>query len=93
MSGEVVPEHCGIFQVGLWVSFLCMDEEWELGRIPEEEDGCVVVYPVPVTLLCIELDGKASRITSGIWGTLLATDGRETGNARSLLADSRKHVD
>ena len=43
MGGEVVPKHRCISQVGLRVAFLGVDEEWEVGRVSEEEDGCVVV--------------------------------------------------
>lgn len=74
VSGEVVPEHGGILQVGLWVALLSVDEEGELARLTEEEDGGVVVYPVPVTLVGVELDGEASGVTSRVSRTLLASD-------------------
>lgn len=56
---QVVPEHSSILQVGLRVTLLSVDEEWEVGGISEEEDGCVVVDPVPVALLSVELEGKS----------------------------------
>ena len=87
VSREVIPEHSSILQVGLRISFLCVDEERKLGRIAEEEDGSVVVDPVPVALLSVKFDRKAARVSSGIWRTLLATDSGETRNARSSLAD------
>jgi hypothetical protein len=47
---EIVPEHGGILKVGLWVSLLCMDEDWKLAWVAEEEDWCVVKDPVEVTV-------------------------------------------
>ena len=76
--GEVIPEHGGIIgtaQVGGWVSLLGVDEVRELGWIAQEEDGSVVGHHVPIAFFCAELDAEASRITSQIVGTGLATDG------------------
>lgn len=92
VSGEVVPEHGGILQVGLWVSLLGVDEEGELGRIAKEEDRRVVVNPIPVALLGIELNGEASRISRSIWGTLLSTHSRETSDGGGLLANTSEHI-
>jgi len=92
MCGKVVPEHGGILQVGLRVALLCVDEERELGWVAEEEDGRVVVDPIPVALLSVELDGETTRIAGSICGALLTTDSRETGNGLGLLADSLEHV-
>jgi hypothetical protein len=74
VGGEVVPEHSSILQVGLGISLLGMDEERELGWVSEEEDGSVVVDPIPVTLLSVELDGETSWISCGIRGAFLTTD-------------------
>lgn len=93
VSGEVVPEHGGILEVGLRVALLGVDEEGEVGGVSQEEDGRVVVDPVPVALLGVELDGEASRITGGVGRALLATDGREASNALGLLSDLAEHVD
>jgi hypothetical protein len=92
VGGQVVPEHGGIFEVGLWVALLCVYEERELGRIAQEKDRCIVVYPVPIPLLSIEFDGETSRVTGSVWGTLLTTDCGEPSNGRSLLANAKKHV-
>lgn len=93
VGGKVVPEHGGILQVGLWVALLGVDEEWKLGWVPQEEDRCVVVNPVPVTLLGIELDGEAAWVASSVCGAFLSSDGRETGDSLGLLADLVEHVD
>ena len=87
VSGKIVPKHRSILQVRLWDTFLCVDEERKLGRIADEEDRCVIVDPVPVTLLGIKLDRKPSRVASSIRGTLLTADSGETINTWSLLAD------
>ena len=93
MSREVVPEHRSVLQVGLWVALLCVNEKRELRRVAEEEDGCVVVNPIPIALISIELDRETSRVTSSVWRTLLTTDGGETGDQGGLLADLAEHVD
>ena len=89
---QIIPEHCCILQVGLWVAFLGVDEEREFGGIADEEDRCVVIDPIPVTFFCIVFDREPSRVSSSIWGALLATNCRETSNAASLLANTKEHV-
>ena len=42
VGGKVIPEHVRILQVGLRITFLGVDEQWELGGIAKEEHGCVV---------------------------------------------------
>ena len=74
VGGKVVPEHGGILEVGLGVTLLGVDKDWELGRIAQEENRGVVEYPVPVALLGVELDGETARVTSTIGGSLLTTD-------------------
>ena len=93
VSGEVVPEHGGILQVGLGVALLGVDEDGEFGRIPDEENRGVVEDPVPVALLCVELEGKPTGVTSTVWRTLLTTNGRETSEHLGLLANALEHVD
>jgi len=93
VGGQVVPEHCRILQVGLWVSLLGVDEEGELGRVTEEEDGRVVKHPVPVALLGVELEGETTRVAGAVSRALLTTDGGEAGNHLGLLAHAPEHVD
>lgn len=93
VGGEVVPEHSGILQVGLWVALLGVDEERELSWVAQKEDGCVVVDPVPVALFRVELDGEAAGVAGRICRALLTTDGREAGDSLGLLANSLQHVD
>ena len=35
---------------------------WELRGVTNEEHGSVVEDPIPVTLLCVELDGESCQI-------------------------------
>jgi hypothetical protein len=65
-----------------------MNEVGELGRVTDEEDGSVVEDPVPVTFFSLKLNGKASRIASGISGTGLSTYGRESDGGANLLPSS-----
>lgn len=93
VGGEVVPEHGGILQVGLRVPLLSVDENGELGRIPNEEDGSVVEHPVPVTLLRVELHGKPTRVPCTIRRALFSTNRRETSEHLGFLANTLEHVD
>lgn len=74
MGRQIVPEHGGIFEICLGVALLGVDEEGEIGRITDEEDGSVVVDPVPVAFVCVEFDGEAAGIASGIGRALLSTN-------------------
>lgn len=56
MRREVVPEHGGIFQICLRVAFLRVNENRELGRVSEEEDGSIVENPIPIAFFRIQLD-------------------------------------
>src|ERR1700729_3989931 len=84
---EIVPEHVGIFQVSLRVSLLRVNKVRELGWVANEEDGCVVENPIQVTLLCLQLDRKSTGVTSGVRGTRLAADSRETNGGLTLCAN------
>ena len=75
MGGKVVPEHGRILEIGLGVALLGMDEDGELGRISEEKDWGIVENPIPVALLSIKFDGKASWVSSGIRGAFFSTHG------------------
>jgi hypothetical protein len=63
---EEVPEHVGIFQVGLRVAFLGVDEIREFARVTDEEDWSVVAGHVPVAFLGVELHCESSRVTFSI---------------------------
>lgn len=61
-----VPEHVGIFQVGLRVSLLGVDERWEQNRITNEEDRRVVANQIPNAIVGVKLNSESSWITSSI---------------------------
>ena len=84
--------HGSIFEIGLRITLLGVNEDGELGRVAKEEDGGVVEDPVPVALLGIEFDREAARISGGVRRTLLAAHGREASNALGLLPNTREHV-
>ena len=69
-----------------------MDENGELGRISQEEDGRVVEDPVVVALLSVELDSEATRVPRGVWGSLLSANSREPNERPRLLSDLREEV-
>ena len=69
-----------------------MDENGKFRGITEEEYGRIVEYPVPITLLSIELDREAPRISCGVRRALLSTNGGKTSDAFSLLSNVIEHV-
>lgn len=71
MCAEVVPEHGGVFEVGLRVALLRVDEDGEVDRIPQEENGRVVEHPVEIALLSIEFDGKTCSFNQSVSVPLL----------------------
>jgi hypothetical protein len=64
-----------------------VDEVGELHGVAKEEDGRVVVDMVPVSVLGAELDRETTGVTSGIGGSTLTSDGRETSGRADLGAD------
>lgn len=93
--GKVVPKHARVIstaQVGSGMPFLSMDEVRELGRVAQEEDGRVVGDHVPVALIGTELDAEASRITSAVVRTGLATDGGEADSNGAFLVGNAEDI-
>lgn len=90
---KIVPEHSSVLEISLRVALLRVDEDGELGRVAQEENGGIVEHPVPVALLGVELHGESAGITGTIGGSFFTTDGREAGEHLSLLADTLEHID
>lgn len=86
------PEHVSILQVGLRISLLGVDEVRELGRVPDEKDGGVVVDPVPVALLGPQLHSETTGVAGGIGRTALAADSAETGSSAGAVANLAEDV-
>lgn len=56
---------------------MCVDEDWELGRIPQEEQGHMVENTVAkVALVGVKLDAR--RVTSSIRGSSFAVNSPES---------------
>ena len=49
--------------MGGWVPFLGMNETGEHQRVPDEKNGRVIAYQIPVALFSVELDRKAPGVT------------------------------
>ncbi len=89
---EIIPEHICVLEMRLRIPLLRVDEVWELGGITNEENGRVIEDPVPITLVGAKLKGKASRVTSSVGTSRLATDSTETHRRAHLLARRRQET-
>jgi len=74
---KAYPEHVRIFQMGLGVPLLGVNEMRELGGVSDEEDWGVVEHPVPVTVVGLQLDRKSTRVASSISRSNLTSYGGE----------------
>lgn len=52
---QKVPKGIRILAIGLWISFLSMDEIGKLARIPDEKYWRVVSNHIPIAFLGIKL--------------------------------------
>ena len=64
-----------------------MNEQGKQRWIPDKEDRSVVKDPVPVSLLCVELYGEPTWITSGVCRAFFSADSGEAHHKVGLLAD------
>lgn len=87
VGGQVVPKHGGVLEIGLWVSLLGVDEQRELGRVPNEENGSVIVDPVNVALFGVELGGESSGVSGSVGRGPFASYGGESGERSRFLSD------
>src|SRR5665647_3079775 len=62
-----------------------MDEVGEFNGILDEENRDVVADQVPVAFLRVKLDGKSAYVTSGVYRTRAAGDGRYASKHGGLL--------
>lgn len=65
-QGDEVPEHVGVFQMGLWVAFLGVNEAREEDGVADEENRRVVADDVPDALIGVEFDGEAAGIARSV---------------------------
>jgi hypothetical protein len=61
-EADKVPHGVGVLAVGDGVPLLGVDEGREEDGVADEKDGRVVAHNVPVAVLGVELDGKATRV-------------------------------
>lgn len=83
---EEVPDHVRVLQIGLRVSFLCVNERGEQNGISQEEDGRVVAHQIPVALFGVHFDCEPPWIAGSVRRARLSAHGGETDSNRRLLA-------
>jgi hypothetical protein len=86
---SVLPEvegHVRVMQVSLRISFLGVNEVWEFNWVVDEKHRGVVSNEVVVSLFSVELDSKASGVSSHVAGTKFSSDSRESCEDRSPFA-------
>jgi hypothetical protein len=69
------------------MSLLAMEEVWELHGVLDEEDWGVVANHVVVSFFGVELDGESTRISVAIVGYTLSSNGGESEEDWSSLAN------
>jgi hypothetical protein len=69
------------------MSLLAMEEVWELHGVLDEEDWGVVANHVVVSFFGVELDGESTRISVAIVGSTLSSNGGESEEDWSSLAN------
>lgn len=76
---EIVPEHGGIFEVRLWVALLCVNEDWELAWVSEEENRRVVEHPIKITIQAsVRLEPDKSHVCRSLPFLCVELDGEST---------------
>jgi hypothetical protein len=73
--------------MGLRITLLGMNKVGKLGRVAKEEDGGIVEYPVEITFISTNLDGKTTRITGSVCRARLATNRGETNSSAGSVAN------
>src|SRR5690606_140499 len=77
-QGPEIPGSAHVAQVAARVAFLCVDEVGELQWIPYKEDRSVIAHEVPVSVFCIEFEGKSSNVAFCIGGSCFTSYGGKT---------------
>lgn len=73
--------------MSLGISLLGVNEVREFGRISNEENGSVIHYPIPVTLIGSELDSETTGVTRSIRGAGFTSDCGKPSSRSDLLAN------
>ncbi len=89
-EGVKVPEGIIIIEMCDGVPFPWPNETREEDWVTNWEDREVVSHEIPVTVLCVEFESKASSVPNRVWTSTLAHSIRKSSKDRSLLSDSVK---
>ncbi|MNY29117.1 hypothetical protein D3C86_1631400 [compost metagenome] len=71
------------------MTFLGMDEIWELDRVADEEDRSIVAYKIIISFFGVEFNGKTARVADSISRTKLSGHGREADEHGCTFANFR----
>ena len=77
-EGPEIPSILSRLNACLRVSFLGMNEIWELDWIPDEEYRCVVSDHIVISFLGIELDSPSSWISVAVICSAFSSNSGET---------------
>ena len=77
--------------MGDGVPLLCVDKVGEHEGVANEENGGVIAHQVPVALLGVELDSKASWIACSVGGTGFTPYGTKPDGNWGLFPDLGKY--
>lgn len=91
-QGDEVPHHAGVRQVGLGIPLLGVDEVREFEGVPYKEDWSIIPDHIPISILSVKLDSKATGVTGSVSRSFLSPDSRKSGKNGSLLVDLFKHL-
>ena len=92
VARKKIPESRRVFEVGLRVSLLRMNECRKLDSVANEKHWSIVSDHIPVSFFSIEFDGKPTRISCRIGGSLLSTNSRKTDSYVCFLSNTTKQI-
>ena len=72
--------------------FCRVNQIGEFDRVLDEEDRDIIADDVPIAFLGVELDRKATDVTSKVGRAPVTGDGRESHKGRGLFAGALKDV-
>ena len=79
---EIIVSALGLWDFNIWFRLRGVDQVRELNCVLNEEDWNVIAHDIPIALLSVELDGKASHITHCVGATSRSKDCRKSQEDR-----------
>jgi len=76
---QKVPHHISIFQVGVWISFLGVNEIREFDWISDEENWSIVSNHIIISFFSVKFNSKTSWISFSISTSFFTSDSTESG--------------